>query len=50
MKKNFYILFTFFIGVLIFYSIKVEAIMPLTGRVIVVDAGHPSYLFPNVMV
>lgn len=40
MKKNFYILFAFFIGVLILYSVKVEAVMPLTGRTIVLDAGH----------
>lgn len=40
MKKYYYILFTFFIGVLIFYSLKVEAIMPLTGKVIIIDPGH----------
>lgn len=40
MKKYFYVLFTFFISVLVFYSFKVEAVMPLTGRVIVVDPGH----------
>jgi len=40
MKKNFLILFTFFIGVLVLYALKVEAVLPLTGRVIVVDAGH----------
>lgn len=40
MKKNFYVLFTFFIGVLILYALKVEAVLPLTGRIIVVDAGH----------
>lgn len=40
MKNNFYILFTFFIFVLILYALKVEAIMPLTGKVIVIDAGH----------
>lgn len=40
MKKNFYVLFTFFILVLTFYALKVEAVLPLTGRVIVIDAGH----------
>lgn len=40
MKRNFYVLFTFFIGVLILYALKVEAIMPLTGKTIVIDAGH----------
>ena len=40
MKKNFYVLFTFFMSVLILYALKVEAVLPLTGRVIVVDAGH----------
>lgn len=36
----FSVLFTFFIGVLVFYSLKVEAVMPLTGKTIVIDAGH----------
>lgn len=40
MKKYFNVLFYFFIGVLVFYSLKVEAIMPLTGKVIVIDPGH----------
>ncbi len=40
MKKMFSVLFTFFIGVLVFYSLKVEAVMPLTGKTIVIDAGH----------
>ena len=40
MKRNFMVIFTFFISVLILYSLKVEAVLPLTGRVIVVDAGH----------
>lgn len=40
MKRNFYVLFTFFISVLILYALKVEAVLPLTGRIIVVDAGH----------
>lgn len=52
MKKYFYVLFYFFIGVLIFYSLKVEAVMPLTGKVIVIDAGHgaedPGTSYSNV--
>lgn len=40
MRRNFYVLFTFFIGVLILYALKVEAVMPLTGKIIVIDAGH----------
>lgn len=40
MKRYMYVLFTFFIGVLVLYALKVEAVMPLTGRVIVIDAGH----------
>lgn len=40
MKKYFYIIFYFFIGVLILYTFKVEAIMPLTGKTIVIDPGH----------
>ena len=40
MKRMYFVLFTFFISVLILYSLKVEAIMPLTGRTIVIDAGH----------
>ena len=40
MKRMFSVLFTFFIGVLVFYSLKVEAVMPLTGKTIVIDAGH----------
>lgn len=40
MKRNFYVIFTFFIGVLILYALKVEAVMPLTGKVIIIDPGH----------
>lgn len=40
MKKYLYVLFTFFVGVLVFYSLKVEAVMPLTGKTIVIDPGH----------
>ena len=52
MKKNFYVLFTFFIGVLTLYALKVEAILPLTGKIIVIDPGHgkedPGTSFGNV--
>lgn len=40
MKKHFYVLFSFFICVLTLYSLKVEAIMPLTGKTIIIDVGH----------
>ena len=40
MKKYLSVLFTFFLSVLILYALKVEAIMPLTGKTIVIDAGH----------
>jgi len=40
MKKNFYVLFAFFIGVLTFYALKVEAVLPLTSKKIIIDAGH----------
>ncbi len=40
MKNNFYVLFTFFVAVLILYGLKVEATLPLSGKVIVVDPGH----------
>ena len=40
MKIYIRILFAFFIGVLVLYSLKVEAVMPLTGKVIVIDPGH----------
>jgi len=40
MKKYISVLFTFFVGVLVFYSLKVEAMMPLTGKIIIIDAGH----------
>ena len=40
MQRSLYVLFTFFIGVLILSALKVEAVMPLTGKIIVVDAGH----------
>ena len=52
MKKHFYIIFSFFIGVLILYAFKVEAIMPLTGKTIVIDPGHgledPGTSYGNV--
>ena len=40
MKKHFYVIFSFFICVLVLYSLKVEAIMPLTGKTIIIDVGH----------
>ena len=40
MKKHFYVIFYFFICVLTLYSLKVEATMPLTGKIIIIDAGH----------
>lgn len=40
MKKYYNVIFYFFIGVLLFYSLKVEAIMPLTGKTIIIDPGH----------
>jgi len=40
MKKYFYVLFGFFVFTLTFYSLKVEAIMPLTGKKIIIDPGH----------
>ena len=40
MKKYFYVLFGFFVFTLILYSLKVEAIMPLTGKKIIIDPGH----------
>ncbi len=40
MKRYYFVLFTFFICVLVLYAYKVEAILPLSGKVIVVDAGH----------
>ena len=53
MKKYFSVLFYFFIGVLVFYSLKVEAIMPLSGKVIVIDPGHgledPGTSYGNVL-
>lgn len=53
MKKYFNVLFYFFIGVLIFYSLKVKAVMPLTGKVIVIDPGHgledPGTSYGNIL-
>jgi len=40
MKKYFYVLFSFFIGVLTLCALKVEAVMPLTGKTIIIDPGH----------
>ena len=40
MKKHFYVIFSFFIISLMLYALKVEAIMPLTSKTIVIDVGH----------
>ena len=42
MKKYNYVLFVFFIGFLILYSYKVKAILPLTGKTIVIDVNAAS--------
>ena len=53
MKRDIYILFVFFIAVLTLYAYKVEAVMPLTGRVIVIDPGHgaedPGTSYKNIL-
>ena len=36
----FNVLFTFFVCTLVFYAWKVEAILPLSGKVIIIDVGH----------
>ena len=52
MKRYYNVLLTFFFAVLIFFSLKVEAILPLTGKTIVVDAGHgkedPGTSYANI--
>lgn len=40
MKKSLNILLIFSLGVLSLYALKVEAVLPLTGKMIVIDAGH----------
>lgn len=40
MKNMFNVLFAFFICTLVFYAWKVEAILPLSGKVIIIDVGH----------
>ena len=40
MKKYYYVLLLFIFGVLIIYSSKVEALLPLTGKIIIIDPGH----------
>lgn len=42
MKKYYYVLMTFFIFCLLFQTYKVEARLPLTAKVIVIDPGHGS--------
>lgn len=53
MKRYFYVIFYFFAGVLIFYSMKVEAVLPLSGKVIIIDAGHggvdPGTSYNNIL-
>jgi len=52
MKKYITVLFAFFIGVLLLYSLKVEAMLPLTGKTIVIDPGHgaedPGTSYKNI--
>lgn len=52
MKRYYNVLLTFFFAVLIIFSLKVEAILPLTGKTIVVDAGHgkedPGTSYANI--
>ena len=40
MKKYYYVLLLFIFGVLIIYSSKVEALLPLTGKIIIIDPVH----------
>ena len=40
MKKMFRVFFTFFIAVLILYAYEVRAILPLSGKTIIIDPGH----------
>lgn len=49
MNRYYWFVITLFLLVLVFFSGKsAHASLPLLGRTIVVDAGHPSYLFPSV--
>ena len=40
MKRIFVVFFIFFICVLVLYSFKVEAVLPLSGKTIIIDPGH----------
>lgn len=42
MKKYYYVILSFFIMTIIFQTVKVNAILPLNDRVIVIDPGHGS--------
>ena len=52
MKKYYYVLFGFFICTLLFYAYKVEAVMPLTSKTIIIDPGHggldPGTSYKNI--
>jgi N-acetylmuramoyl-L-alanine amidase len=53
MKKYVITIFWFCIIFLIFYSLKVEALLPLTGKTIIIDPGHggsdPGTSYNNVL-
>ena len=40
MEKKFKVFFGFFISVLILYTYKVNAVLPLSGKTIIIDPGH----------
>ncbi len=40
MKRMFRVFFIFFICVIILYGFKVRAVLPLTGKTIIIDPGH----------
>ena len=40
MKRMFKVFFAFFICVLVLYAFKVRAILPLSGKTIIIDPGH----------
>lgn len=35
------------IGIVVLSTFKVNALLPLSGKTIVIDPGHGGYLFPN---